>query len=173
MEPYMNLVKLGDAMTEISKIFSMYSAEKKNNAEDLAKEITKRSKAISIVNGHWSSIMNKFVQETDPQDISDTINNESAFLTELQNEEFNQAICDVLGIPYSSVAYKKITNGEEAPAYDELQQMKATMTALCDEGQVTIDELQQKFKDLMTNINSTNDKNKEIRRRMVQISQGR
>ncbi|ENM3901475.1 hypothetical protein NTE25_003684, partial [Vibrio cholerae] len=56
--------------------------------------------------------------------------------------------------------------------YNELQAMNATMTAYCDTIQVDLDSQQQLFKNIMTELSSTQEEIRDVRRSIVAIAKG-
>ncbi|WP_155647760.1 hypothetical protein [Vibrio sp. CUB2] len=159
-----------DPLDLIDEIFSQYIETQTAHADAMAQQIEVMSNAVAEINRLWGLVM----QETQPNTDLNS-NDKTPLLGDDYLEQIDSYIKDDLG---DSRGISVITgsNLEDTKnmsvSYVELNEMEASMTAYGNSIQVDLDTKQQEFKNVMTQISSTQDEIRNVRRAIVAITQG-
>ncbi|EPO0036366.1 hypothetical protein ACT5DV_001288 [Vibrio cholerae] len=163
-----------DALLLIDQILSQYTSNQTIKADRMAKDIENKAKAISEINRLWGLIMQDNLPHTNPTDndkktpLGDSVSGN--YLDEI-NKIISSSLSDKQGI--AAITGKDLENSKKHNVnYNELQAMNATMTAYCDTIQVDLDSQQQLFKNIMTELSSTQEEIRDVRRSIVAIAKG-
>ncbi|ASU22416.1 hypothetical protein CCZ37_07345 [Vibrio qinghaiensis] len=163
-----------DALSLIDQILSQYTSNQTLKADRMAKDIENKAKAIAEINRLWGLIMQDNLPHTNPTEnnkktpLGDSVS--SNYLDEI-NKIISSSLNDVQGV--AAITGKDIDKSKKHEVnYNELQAMNATMTAYCDTIQVDLDSHQQLFKNVMTELSSTQEEIRDVRRAIVAIAKG-
>lgn len=163
-----------DALLLIDQILSQYTSNQTIKADRMAKDIEKKAKAIAEINRLWGLIMQDNLPHTNPTEngkktpLGDSVS--GGYLEEI-NKIISSSLNDVQGV--AAITGKDIDKSKKHEVnYNELQAMNATMTAYCDTIQVDLDSHQQLFKNVMTELSSTQEEIRDVRRSIVAIAKG-
>ncbi|HGS4463041.1 TPA: hypothetical protein ACMDOB_002940 [Vibrio metschnikovii] len=163
-----------DALLLIDQILSQYTSNQTIKADRMAKDIENKAKAIAEINRLWGLIMQDNLPHTNPTDndkktpLGDSVSGK--YLDEI-NKIISSSLSDKQGI--AAITGKDLENSKKHNInYNELQAMNATMTAYCDTIQVDLDSHQQLFKNIMTELSSTQEEIRDVRRSIVAIAKG-
>lgn len=163
-----------DALLLIDQILSQYTSNQTIKADRMAKDIENKAKAIAEINRLWGLIMQDNLPYTNPTDndkktpLGDSVSGK--YLDEI-NKIISSSLSDKQGI--AAITGKDLENSKKHNVnYNELQAMNATMTAYCDTIQVDLDSHQQLFKNIMTELSSTQEEIRDVRRSIVAIAKG-
>ncbi|EOE2081329.1 MULTISPECIES: hypothetical protein [Vibrio] len=163
-----------DALLLIDQILSQYTSNQTIKADRMAKDIENKAKAIAEINRLWGLIMQDNLPHTNPTDndkktpLGDSVSGK--YLDEI-NKIISSSLSDKQGI--AAITGKDLENSKKHNVnYNELQAMNATMTAYCDTIQVDLDSHQQLFKNIMTELSSTQEEIRDVRRSIVAIAKG-
>ncbi|CAH8238557.1 hypothetical protein [Vibrio aestuarianus] len=169
------LQKERDPLALVEQLLVAHLETEKLKAEETARLVQKKSKAIAEINRLWGLVMKDNIPDTDPNDndkdtpLGDS-NDARNYLVEI-----DRIIREDLG---ESSGVMKITGQNLADSltlevtYTDLQTMNATMTAYCDTIQVDLDSLNQEFKNNMTQITSVQEEVRSVRTAVVSMAQG-
>lgn len=143
-----------------------FQTSKNKEAELLALEIERKSKAISDINRHWSLFMQESLPKTAPGDNKKTapVNTNNTNLKAIDDIIKNQ-LGDRRGL-------EVITGGKKEATFEQLQQMNASMTAFCDYIRVDIDKDEQKFKNTMSQFTFSQQEVTDFSRYKVDLFKG-
>ncbi|MGL5108787.1 MAG: hypothetical protein ACRC7J_06890 [Vibrio ordalii] len=163
-----------DALSLIDQILSQYTSNQTLKADRMAKDIENKAKAIAEINRLWGLIMQDNLPHTNPTEnnkktpLGDSVS--SNYLDEI-NKIISSSLNDAQGV--AAITGKDIDKSKKHEVnYNELQAMNATMTAYCDTIQVDLDSHQQLFKNVMTELSSTQEEIRDVRRAIVAIAKG-
>ncbi|EKO3658933.1 hypothetical protein M3906_001783 [Vibrio metschnikovii] len=163
-----------DALLLIDQILSQYTSNQTIKADRMAKDIENKAKSIAEINRLWGLIMQDNLPHTNPTDndkktpLGDSVSGK--YLDEI-NKIISSSLSDKQGI--AAITGKDLGNSKKHNVnYNELQAMNATMTAYCDTIQVDLDSHQQLFKNIMTELSSTQEEIRDVRRSIVAIAKG-
>ncbi|EMC3730899.1 hypothetical protein VDN26_001667 [Vibrio cholerae] len=163
-----------DALLLIDQILSQYTSNQTIKADRMAKDIENKAKAIAEINRLWGLIMQDNLPHTNPTDNDKKtplgVSVSGKYLDEI-NKIISSSLSDKQGI--AAITGKDLENSKKHNVnYNDLQAMNATMTAYCDTIQVDLDSHQQLFKNIMTELSSTQEEIRDVRRSIVAIAKG-
>lgn len=165
-----------DALSLVNQLLDQFITTTTATADSKAKEIEVKSTAIAEITRLWDLSMTEFSKFVNPNDPGDLVEFDAAINEQTRQNlrEIDRIIKTDLGIP-QGIAEITGVNIEETlrlrPNYSAVQSMKATATAFTDKIQVTLDTLQQEFKNGMTDITSAQEEVRNVSQFIVQISQ--
>ncbi|HDI3264921.1 TPA: hypothetical protein PMC50_003597, partial [Vibrio cholerae] len=164
-----------DALSLIDEMLSQYTRNKTIKAERMATDIENKAKAIAEINRLWGLIMQDNLPHTSTTDNDKKTQLGNSLSAASYLEEIDKLISstlrDMKGI--AAITGKNLDASKVHKVnHSDLQVMNATMTAYCDTIQVDLDSQQQLFKNIMTELSSTQEEIRDVRRSIVAIAKG-
>ncbi|AYV25086.1 hypothetical protein L1D61_25430 [Vibrio mediterranei] len=167
-----------DPLRIIDRLLSTHIRTQTNEANEIAKRIEIRSKAIAEINRLWGLVMAETLPGTNPSNNDKTkIKNvkvstdPDVYALDKIDSLIKNDLGDSQGI--AAITGKNLSSTKDMKvSYGTMQQYNATMTAYCDTIQVDLDTLQQKFKNTMTEISSAQEELRDVRRAVVALTKG-
>lgn len=169
------LQKETDPLALVEQLLVAHLETEKLKAEETARLVQKKSKAIAEINRLWGLVMKDNIPHTDPNDNGKETPLGDSPEANGHLTEIDRIIREDLG---ENSGVMKITGKDLAESlvmrvsYTDLQTFNATMTAYCDTIQVDLDSLNQEFKNNMTQITSVQEEVRSVRTAVVSMAQG-
>ncbi|MDE1236214.1 hypothetical protein [Vibrio aestuarianus] len=169
------LQKERDPLALVEQLLVAHLETEKLKAEETARLVQKKSKAIAEINRLWGLVMKDNIPHTDPNDNGKETPLGDSPEANRHLTEIDRIIREDLG---ENSGVMKITGKDLAESlvmmvsYTDLQTFNATMTAYCDTIQVDLDSLNQEFKNNMTQITSVQEEVRSVRTAVVSMAQG-
>ncbi|CAH8242351.1 conserved hypothetical protein [Vibrio aestuarianus] len=169
------LQKERDPLALVEQLLVAHLETEKLKAEETARLVQKKSKAIAEINRLWGLVMKDNIPHTDPNDNdketplgdSPEANRHLTEIDRIIREDLgeNSGVMKITGKDLAGSLVMKVS-------YTDLQTFNATMTAYCDTIQVDLDSLNQEFKNNMTQITSVQEEVRSVRTAVVSMAQG-
>lgn len=165
-----------DAIGLVNQLLDQFITTATDTASAKAKEVETKSKAIAEITRLWSLSKTEFSKHVNPSDPDRLVT--FADLNEATKQQLRQIdeiiktdLANPQGIAEITGVNINLTLTTLRLNYSAVESMSATATAFTDKIQVTLDTLQQEFKNEMTDITSANEEVRSLAQFKVQISQ--